>query len=91
LGNYKGNQIGKKKEKEDMRTKWATELGSATKRTIWKTINKHVQAQFTTTWTSIAISRVDDHFHHDFQMGFQTYSHKYMGAQQARVQTWAKQ
>ncbi len=45
----------------------------------WKTIKKHVQAQFTKTWTSIAISRVDDHFHHDFQMGFQEYPHRYMG------------
>jgi hypothetical protein len=26
-----------------------------------------------------SISGVDDYFHHDFQMGFQAYPHKYMG------------
>jgi hypothetical protein len=54
-------------------------LGFTTKQTTLKIIEKHVQAQFITLWTSIVISGVDDHFHHDFQMGFQAYSQKYMG------------
>jgi hypothetical protein len=62
-----------------MWAKQVVELGFVAEQTTWKTIEKHVQTQFTTTWTSIVISRVDDYFHHDFQMGFQAYMHKYMG------------
>ncbi len=80
MGNNKGNQNRQKKGKRDTWAKQAAELGSTTEWTTWKTIEKHVQAQFITTWTSIAISRVDDYFHHEFQMGFQTYPQNTWGS-----------
>jgi hypothetical protein len=40
----KETKVGKKNEKEDRQTKWATKLGFIVEQTAWKIVENHVKA-----------------------------------------------
>ncbi len=80
----------KRKEKEDIWAKQVAKLGPPIGWTTRKTAKKHVKVQFTTAWTLIAITKVGDHFLHDFQLGLQTDPCKYMEVNLGYT-TWVQQ
>jgi hypothetical protein len=65
-------------------------LGIVANRANIKILEKHARAQFTTTWTPIAINKVGDKFHQNFQVGLQVNPHRYMGVNLGCT-TWVQQ
>jgi hypothetical protein len=56
------------------------DLGIVANKTTIRIIEKHTKTQFNAPWTSTIIKEVGDRFHHNFQVGLQTYLNRYMGA-----------
>jgi hypothetical protein len=56
------------------------DLGIVANKTTIRIIEKHTRTQFSAPWTSTIIKEVGDKFHHNFQVGLQTYLNRYMGA-----------
>jgi len=65
-------------------------LGIVANRANIRILEKHARTQFTTTWIPIAINKVDDKFHQNFQVGLQVNPHRYMGGNLGCT-TWVQQ
>jgi hypothetical protein len=56
------------------------DLGIVANKTTIKIIEKHIRPQFSAPWTLTIIKEISDKFHHNFQVGLQINSHRYIGA-----------
>jgi hypothetical protein len=75
--------VGKKKKIIKNEDKWAkqvVELGFIVEWIAPRKIDeKHSRTQFITTWTSIVVVEMGEHFHRVFQTSLRVDSRKYMG------------